>query len=422
MDPRCPEIKTTDDNDADMDKCGGSGGHENDASSTDNKDHLRVKVMGTARAGGGRVRSVSESSVGEPNRQQRSYSRTVSAAEERVLKLCEQTQPEPFNICIPTSKSDYFKMMSKCVKIGEGAYGEVFSATSEGENVALKIMAIEGSLKVNDLQQKKFEEILSEMVIAKELSDLAEGVLNRSGNFCQVNKLSCAVGEYPGQLLKEWDSYRRRKVSENDRPDNFKSDQLFAVFEFADGGCDIEHYKFTNHAQGLSILKQVVFSLGAAELAMEFEHRDLHLGNVLVRRCARNAYIPYSLNGLERSVRSEGVFATIIDFTISRIKKDGCAVYEDISRDEGFFTGKGDIQFDVYRDMRTLNKNKWGRFKPRTNILWAHYLCKSLLTVIKYADKSGGSGDAEEKLRLLEDKIPTYSSCAQLACDDSVWT
>lgn len=34
----------------------------------------------------------------------------------------------------------YFRMMSECVKIGEGVYGEVFRSVSRGQGVAIKVM------------------------------------------------------------------------------------------------------------------------------------------------------------------------------------------------------------------------------------------------------------------------------------------
>ena len=58
---------------------------------------------------------------------------------------------------------------------------------------------------------------------------------------------------------------------------------------------------------------------------------------------------------------------------------------------------------------------------PGTNILWVHYLCRKLLTAIKYAHTGRGYRDAERKLRQLDRCIPKYASCAEIACDDSVW-
>lgn len=55
-----------------------------------------------------------------------------------------------------------------CKKIGEGVYGEVFmtrpSPVSLEDATVLKIMPIEGDFDVNGEPQKKFDEILSEII------------------------------------------------------------------------------------------------------------------------------------------------------------------------------------------------------------------------------------------------------------------
>lgn len=68
------------------------------------------------------------------------------------------------------------------------------------------------------------------------------------------------------------------------------------------------------------MLTQVAFALAAAEESLQFEHRDLHWGNVLVRPTDK-ADIKYRVLGKTMNVPSLGVEASVIDFTLSRLTK-----------------------------------------------------------------------------------------------------
>lgn len=60
-----------------------------------------------------------------------------------------------------------FRSLQHCHKIGEGVYGEVFLKRNvNGGTSVMKVIPIEGTLIVNGDRQKKFEEILSEIIIA----------------------------------------------------------------------------------------------------------------------------------------------------------------------------------------------------------------------------------------------------------------
>ena len=54
--------------------------------------------------------------------------------------------------------------------------------------------------------------------------------------------------------------------------------------------------------------------------ALGFEHRDMHRGNVLVRR-TREEILYFRLNGKEYYIESHGVQATIVDYTLSRVQQ-----------------------------------------------------------------------------------------------------
>lgn len=68
--------------------------------------------------------------------------------------------------------------------------------------------------------------------------------------------------------------------------------------------------KFTTPAQ-------VAFTLAVAEEAVEYEHRDMHWGNVLVRP-AESTVSNYTLRGVPIRVQTHGTSVSLIDFTASR--------------------------------------------------------------------------------------------------------
>ncbi len=55
----------------------------------------------------------------------------------------------------------------------------------------------------------------------------------------------------------------------------------------------------------------------------------MHRGNVLLRR-THQEYIYFRLDGVEYSIKSYGVMATIVDYTLSRVKQGNCIVLESV--------------------------------------------------------------------------------------------
>ncbi|XP_077426611.1 uncharacterized protein haspin isoform X2 [Vanacampus margaritifer] len=325
---------------------------------------------------------------------------------EKVYTECGQWAPLPWKECFSALQ------MRQCVKIGEGTFGEVFSTSNlSGETVALKVIPLEGSEKVNGEDQKTFGEILHEIIISKELSSLKEKQYNQTSCFIGLNNLHCVQGCYPPELLKAWDTFKKKKCSENDRPDLFENDQLFLILEFEFGGVDLENNngKLSSVLVAKSILHQVTAALAVAEQQLHFEHRDLHWGNVLVKTTKQKT-ASFLLNGEAHSLETKGVCVRIIDYTLSRLEIDGLTVSCDIANDEALFLGQGDYQFDIYRLMQKENGNKWSDYHPHSNVLWLHYLCSKLLSM-KYRGK--GSKDARKELSQFHDDILRYASATE---------
>lgn len=147
--------------------------------------------------------------------------------------------------------------MKKCRKIGEGVFGEVFLNETAKSAYVLKIIPIEGAIEINGAQQKKFDEILQEVIISQELSGLRHDKEYRTSGFVEVLNVRLVEGRYPTHLLDLWEEYKDRNGTENDDPDVFTDDQLYVVFELANGGLDLEAFVFKNADQSYAAFKQV---------------------------------------------------------------------------------------------------------------------------------------------------------------------
>jgi hypothetical protein len=217
------------------------------------------------------------------------------------------------------------------------------------------------------------QELLQEMKIAK-LLNTCPGFIKTDGIYvvqCPTpsERMCCSENDFPlyhPELLKAWDEFMITDAKEalNPRPksrcnslkDWQNANQYYCVVMMPHVGVPLEKYQF-KHAQHIyQCLLQLTQSLAEAEQKYDFEHRDLHWGNVMIQEISSES-------------KSSTLETTIIDFTFSRcnagISKN--VLFNGFTED--IFTGSGDSQFDVYREMRKLTNDNWVGFYPKTNVL-----------------------------------------------------
>ncbi|XP_032689218.1 uncharacterized protein LOC116852706 [Odontomachus brunneus] len=336
-----------------------------------------------------------------------------ATAKDIVLQRCSQKHYLPFSDCFPDSYLEH------CRKIGEGVYGEVFLYEHDDEKSVIKIIPIEGEAVVNGEPQKKFSEILSEIVIAEELHNLRSHSTYRTSAFVEVRSIKCIIGKYPKKLVKLWNIYDDDKTSDNDCPSMFGENQLYIALELGHGGKDLEAFIFQTAEEAYTLFLQTALALAVAEKAFEFEHRDLHWGNVLISR-TKESYVYYNLNGKEIKFPSNNVKVSIIDYTLSRIAYQGCCIYNDLALDPALFTARGEYQFEIYRLMRDKIQNNWQKFEPYTNVLWLHYTLDKMITAVRYKKKTlKVHKQAIKKLKVLKETILNYESVYNFVNDSN---
>ncbi|XP_050223094.1 serine/threonine-protein kinase haspin homolog [Mercurialis annua] len=327
-----------------------------------------------------------------------------------LLAVCGQTAPSTLldvfsKYCDPQS----------ITKVGEGTFGEAFKV---GTTVC-KIVPFDGELRVNGEVQKKSEELLEEVVLSRTLNHLrghdgdAADASNACTTFIETLDLRVCQGPYENALIKAWEDWDDKHGSENDHPRGFPEKQCYVVFVLQHGGKDLESFVLSNFDEARSLLVQVTAALAVAEAAFEFEHRDLHWGNILLSRNGSTT-VQFLLEGKPISVKTYGLAISIIDFTLSRINTGEDILFLDLSSDPYLFKGpKGDKQAETYRKMKEVTEDYWQGSFPKTNVLWVMYLVDILLQKKSFERSSKNERD----MRSLKKRLDKYNSAKEAISD-----
>lgn len=325
----------------------------------------------------------------------------------KLLELCGQTEVRSF--------SSFFdaESLENISKIGEGVYGEVFQAN---KTCVIKVFPIDGNIPVNGEKQMESRRVYPEVFISKQLTELGFRYRqNRTVNFIQLRRAAIVCGKWPAELTAAWKKYEAEHGSDNECLDFLPRSQEWMILEFDYAGKPLGTIKFSSYREARSVIEQITLSLAAAESALQFEHRDLHWLNVLVKP-TKQTKLRYRVNGVSYSVQTEGVRVCIIDFTVSRLCHEGNIVYVDMSDSPEIFECEGDYQFEIYRMMRNMNGNNWRPFRPITNLYWLHYLMEKLLTETSYPRRDPDSQAVQSELAALHDSVlsGSYDSAMRL--------
>ncbi|KAJ1961619.1 hypothetical protein IWQ62_003803 [Dispira parvispora] len=309
---------------------------------------------------------------------------------EHLLAVCGQEEPCTFEDLLGA------EFMSQATKLNESTFAEAFvgpSLTFTGQvmpNTVVKIIPFGGGIrtKINGQKQTTFRDVYQEMCTSWVLSywplyKSTEGEVSE-WNFIRVHQLGICRGTYPLALLQRWDTWRGHYPDrcENDRPDFFPDDQLYAVFCLEHGGLSLENFVFASLAQAQSVLLQLLCTLVIAEQDLEFEHRDLHWDNIMLADTPKES-VCYKFSHptlpSQAKVATAGVRVNIIDYTLSRLQLGNSQIFHVDIIDEEIFQGTGDRQFDVYRAMRQVAHPHWSKHYPQTNVQWFVYVLDKLV-------------------------------------------
>lgn len=316
--------------------------------------------------------------IGDPN----------LSARAKLLMLCDPPKMQPFSSAL--SKS----LLQSCRKIAEGSYGEIYRADESNGGSVIKIVPV---------LNNEFDKLLPEVFVSLAFNQLQE----RCENFIRTTSCKCVSGRYPKSLENEWHRYDREHRSQNE----FPGGRQHLLFTLDHGGECLEQFAFETIEQAVSVFEQVMCSLAMAERALSFEHRDLHWGNVLIAPEAQSEFV-YRLGDRKLRVPTHGIHCRLIDFSLSRSSIGSHVFFHNLSNEPTLFAGKGDPQFDIYRQMRTICNDQWQQFNPETNVLWLHYLADKLILKSRGLRRRGAV-EAGRRLRLYAATVGKHKSAEQ---------
>ncbi|KAL9612772.1 MAG: hypothetical protein Q9167_002657 [Letrouitia subvulpina] len=285
-------------------------------------------------------------------------------------------------------------------KIAQGSYGAVFRLALRGDEGKYTIGKII-PLRPRAGFGSRTSDYASISDASNEVSMLIR--LNDIPGYVEFRSAEVLHGLLPEQLFlasKPFDDASEEESKNWDLATK-NSEQMWLFLEMSDAGTDLEQVinrglpnepalqqsDVTVSALTIREVRDIFWSvakaLAVAEKRANFEHRDLHLGNICIQKLgdkpndSGSVLVPVTTN----------LVVTIIDYTLSRATlKDQTTLCNHLSKDPALFRGQGDVQYDIYRYMKRMvtndkhkNKSPWTAFVPLTNVAWLYHLLLKLL-------------------------------------------
>jgi serine/threonine-protein kinase haspin len=321
-------------------------------------------------------------------------------------------------------------------KIAEASFGEVYRLSllqqlpglTGGDESVFKVIALKAPFSTLPSDSKMRKAALKKAEAMSKPEDVANEVklLQRMSSipgFTNFRDVRILHGRPPPLFIDAFKAFNAgQKAKKKDLsvfPDpakktSYNPDQLWAVIEMQDAGTDLERLIEQGECTGIwkiwDIFWQVVLSLAKGEEGAEFEHRDLHLGNICVRSSPPLQPQESETLDVKKKLNFTSLETTIIDYTISRcLMPDHSLAYTDLSdpSQTPIFCGDSseEYQYDIYRFMRgasLLNNpmadfsddevvsdaqkagRTWREFHPVTNLMWLHFILYKLLEQVEW--------------------------------------
>ena len=272
-------------------------------------------------------------------------------------------------------------------KVGEGSYGEVYRARdSSNQTVIFKLIPLRLMKGPGSRSRTSIKDAVNEVKLLEKMSQVP--------GFVEFRGACVLKGTMPTQLVEQWNAYKATDRSvETDDPNKkrtYPSNQLWLALEMSDAGIDLSYYQPLDNVAHIppnkswDIFWQTVKALAKAEIHAEFEHRDLHIGNICIddrgsntsegnmKLVRRNEPTPFHFD-------STGVRVTIIDYSLARASISGDPVlFHDLEEDDGLFDSSNKNK--TYNHMLdVVGSGKWNEFRSETNVMWLSYLLENLL-------------------------------------------
>ncbi|KAF7189474.1 putative serine/threonine-protein kinase haspin-like [Pseudocercospora fuligena] len=321
--------------------------------------------------------------------------------------------------CFDTWSSELSELFA-VTKIAEASFGEVYRLSlleditdfCNTDESVFKVIPLQRPESTLPLDKRKRNAALLKNGDMSKPSDVATEVrllqrMSTIPGFTNFRDVRILQGRPPPAFVdafKAWNTSQKAKKKDLSHfPDpgkksSYTNDQLWAVIEMQDAGSDLERLieqgACTSVWTTWDIFWQTVLAIAKGEEGAEFEHRDLHAGNI----CIRSATLPSEIDP-NRKLNFTSLETTIIDYTISRcLMPDSKIAYTDLSSPSqaGVFEADAteEYQYEIYRYMRgalffdnayaewnpehTTGRD-WEQFHPQTNLVWLHLVLYKLL-------------------------------------------